>query len=395
MGISQARDLDAMRDGLTRWAQQWRPEATDVHLSPLVQPATGLSSETIFVDVDWALGGTGRAASAEQAASAEHASWVEHSSSVEHASWVVRLPPNGEGLFPTYDLGMQGRLQTVLARAGVPAVEPLAVEEDDTFLGAPFLVMARVAGRVVRADKPYLRSGWLAEASPEGQARLHGEVVDALARIHRLDWESLGCGDILAARTGVAGVGGAGGTGGAVGAGGAGGGRLAGEVEHWAQYLAWAGEDSTPAVFEEGLEWCRAHLPRDEPPPSLLWGDVQLGNVLVGDDMGVAAVLDFEMASIGPAEVDLAWFLVLHDMAVDRCGGDLPGFPARDATIGAYEERLGRTVADLRWYEAFAALRSGAILVRAARLLARLGIDDSWLTQENPTVDLLAGLIAR
>jgi aminoglycoside phosphotransferase (APT) family kinase protein len=362
MGISEPRDLDALRAGLTRWVKGWRPDARDVHLSPLVQPATGLSSETLFVDVDWTFG-PGRAAS------------------TEHTSWVLRLPPNGEGLFPTYDLGMQGRLQAVVAGAGVPAVAPLAVEEDDAFLGAPFLVMARVAGRVVRADKPYLRSGWLAEATPAGQARLHGEVVDALARIHRLDWESLGCGDILAARTG--------------GAAGGDTGRLAREVEHWARYLAWAGEDSAPAVFEEGLEWCRAHLPRDEPPPSLLWGDVQLGNVLVGDDMGVAAVLDFEMASIGPAEVDLAWFLVLHDMAVDRCGGDLPGFPARDATIGAYEERLGRTVADLRWYEAFAALRSGAILVRAARLLARLGIDDSWLTQENPTVDLLAGLIAR
>ncbi len=104
--------------------------------------------------------------------------------------------------------------------------------------------------------------------------------------------------------------------------------------------------------------------------------------------MGVSAVLDFEMATIGPAEVDLAWFVVLHDMAVDRCGGDLPGFPGRDATIAAYESRLGRPVADLRWYEAFAALRSGAILVRAARLLSRLGIDDSWLTHENPTIDL-------
>jgi aminoglycoside phosphotransferase (APT) family kinase protein len=361
MGISQPRDLDAVHDGLTRWVQRWRPEATDVHLAPLVPPATGLSSETLFVEVDWRLGsGRGRGAA------------------IEHGSWVVRLPPNGEGLFPSYDLGMQGRLQTVLARAGVPAVAPLAVEEDDTFVGAPFLVMARVAGRVVRADKPYLRSGWLAEATPAGQARLHDEVVDALARIHRLDWEHLGCGDILAARTGAV----------------EGAGRLAAEVEHWARYLEWAGEDSTPAVFAEGLEWCRSHVPPDEPPPSLLWGDVQLGNVLVGEDMGVAAVLDFEMASIGPAEVDLAWFLVLHAMAVDRCGGDLPGFPGREATLRRYEERLGRRVADLRWYEAFAALRSGAILVRAARLLARLGVDDSWLTQHNPTVDLLAGLIA-
>jgi len=82
-------------------------------------------------------------------------------------------------------------------------------------------------------------------------------------------------------------------------------------------------------------------------------------------------------------------------MAVDRCGGDLPGFAGREATLSLYEERLGRGVGDLRWYEAFAALRSGAILVRAARLLARLGVDDSWLTQHNPTVDLLAGLIAR
>ncbi len=358
MGISRPRDLDALRDGLTRWARSWRPEADDVRLAPLVQPATGLSSETIFVELDWALGSG-------------------PSGAVEHASWVVRLPPNGEGLFPSYDLGMQGRLQAVLAGAGVPAVAPLAVEEDDGWVGAPFLVMPRVAGRVVRADKPYLRSGWLAEAAPEGQARLHEQVVDALARIHRLDWESLGCGAILSARTG-----------------GTGGRSLAREVEHWARYLAWAGEGSAPAVFNEGVEWCRAHRPDPEPPPSLLWGDVQLGNVLVDDDLGVSAVLDFEMASIGPAEVDLAWFVVLHDMAVERCGGDLPGFPGRDATVASYEAHLGRPVADLRWYEAFAALRSGAILVRAARLLSHLGIDDSWLTHENPTIDLLARLIA-
>ena len=110
--------------------------------------------------------------------------------------------------------------------------------------------------------------------------------------------------------------------------------------------------------------------------------------------MTIAAVLDFEMASIGPAELDLAWFLVLHRMTVERCGGDLPGFPGPEATVRAYEARLGRAVADLRWFEAFAALRSGAIMVRAAHLLSELGVDDSWLTQGNPTVTLLAELIA-
>jgi len=366
MGISEPRDLDALRDGLIRWVRSWRPEMRDVRLAPLARPATGLSSETIFVEGDWS---PGSAAGAPR----------------QHLAWVVRLPPNGEGLFPSYDLAMQGRLQSILAHAGVAAVEPLAVEEDEGWVGAPFLVMPRLAGRVVRADKPYLRTGWLAESSPQDQARLHGEVVGALAQIHRLDWERLGCDRVLATRTGRSSA--------ATDAPGGGSGWLAGEVEHWARYLAWAGEDGAPAVFEAGVEWCRANLPAHEPPPSLLWGDVQLGNVLVAEDMGVAAVLDFEMASIGPAEVDLAWFVVLHDMAVDRCGGDLPGFPGRDATVAAYEARLGRPVADLHWYEAFAALRSGAILVRAARLLTRLGVDDSWLTHENPTMARLAALI--
>ena len=70
------------------------------------------------------------------------------------------------------------------------------------------------------------------------------------------------------------------------------------------------------------------------------------------------------------------------------------GSPTGPPPSAAYASRLGRPVADLRWFEVFAALRSGAIMVRAARLLARLGVDDSWLTQGNPTVTLLAELVS-
>ena len=353
MGISRPRDLDALRAGLVRWAQRWRPEARHVDIDPLVQPATGLSSDTILAEVTWDLGGR----------------------SLRREPWVVRLPPDGDGLFPRYDLTAQGRVQAVLADAGVPAVRPLAVEEDARFVGAPFMVMPRLAGRVVQAEQPYLRRGWLADASVSGQATVHRQFVDALASIHAVDWRQAGCDRVLSVRSTPDGDG-----------------WLAPELSYWEHYLEWAAEGRAPDAFASALDWCRAHLPRPEPPASLLWGDVQLGNVLVGEDMSLAAVLDFEMATIGPAEVDVAWMLVLHDMAVARCGGDLPGFLPRADVIARHQKALGRSLTDLRWYEAFAALRSGAILVRAARLLARLGIDDSWLTQHNPTVEVLARL---
>jgi aminoglycoside phosphotransferase (APT) family kinase protein len=254
-------------------------------------------------------------------------------------------------------------------------VTPVAVEADDAWVGTPFLLMTRVGGRVVHADQPFLRTGWLAEADPAGQARLHACFVDLLAGIHRLDPGALACDSLPGATAPPGDV-------------------LTGEIERWARYLSWAADGAFPPVFADALAWCREHRPDPEPDPSVLWGDVQLGNVLVADDMTISAVLDFEMASIGPAEVDLAWFLVLHRMTVERCRGDLPGFPDRDGTIAAYEARLGRTVADMRWFEVFAALRSGAIMVRIAHLLARLGVDDSWLTKGNPTVALLGDLIA-
>lgn len=343
-----------MRDGLTRWLRARRPDAPDLRVAPLGQPPTGLSSETLFVEVDWPAG----------------------DAPAGHQSLVARLPPCGEGLFPEYDLGAQGRVQEWVAAAGLPAVVPLAFEPDDSWVGAPFLLMPRVGGRAVRNDKPFLRTGWLAESTPAEQEKLHDCFLDLLAGIHRIDVTAASA-DLVAG-----------------GAATNSGPSLPRALDHWSTYLDWAGEGQAPPVFGEAVAWCRRHLPDPEPPASLLWGDVQFGNILVGDDMTITAVLDFEMTTVGPAELDLGWHLVLHQMTVERCGGDLPGFPGRVATIEAYQDRLGRPVTDLRWFEVFAALRSGAIMVRAARLLSRLGIDDSWLTAGNPTVDLLAELVA-
>lgn len=361
MGISGARDLEDVRRGLTHWLAAWRPGSTP-RVSAVGQPPTGLSAETLFVDVEWADGDV-----------------------TSRQQLVARLPPHGDGLFPVCDLAIQGRFQGILAGAGVPAVAPLSVELDPAWIGCPFLVMPRVPGRAVRSDTPYLRHGWLAAQPPEVQRRLHREFVAALAAIHRLDpamfeatppeTRTLDLG-ILDTGPGSAVAG-----------------TLGLHLQRWERYLAWAAAGEVPPPLERAIRWCRAHLPAEEPPASLLWGDVQLGNAVFEEDGSLAALLDFELAAVGPAEIDLGWFLVLHDMTVERCEGDLPGFPDRDATVAAYEEALGRRVADLRWYEVFAAMRSGAILVRVARLLARAGIDDGWLTTANPTRPVIDRLI--
>ncbi len=365
MRISDSRDLEAVRDGFGRWLRARFPEASEVSVDSIDRPDAGLSAETLFVEADLvgADGADGR------------------------LSLVVRLPPTGDALFPTYDFVGQGAVQQILADTGIPTAAPLAVEEDGSWVGSPFLVMSRVPGRTLRNDAPFLREGWLAESAPDDQARLHAGLLDVLARLHRLawdeiDWDEPALGFLCAGATAQspktppppAPV-------------------LGAAVDRWGEYLAWAGEGSAPAALEDALSWCRQHLPADEPPASVLWGDVQFGNMVVGDDMGVAAILDFELASFGPAEMDVAWFLVLHSMTVASCGGDLPGFPDRAGTVTRYESLLGRGLDDLRWYEMFAALRAGAIMVRAARLLAALGIDDTWLTNGNPVMDLIVALM--
>src|SRR5207302_4364857 len=146
---------------------------------------------------------------------------------------------------------------------------------------------------------------------------------------------------------------------------------------------------------DDALAWCRANRPTREPPPSLLWGDVQLVNAVFDDRLGTAAVLDWEMASVGPAEIDLGWFLALHRTTVVACGGaDLPGFPSREQIIAGWADRLGRAALDLCWFEVFAMLRSTTLLLRAARLLASRGVDSGWLLRGNPTLQLLAEAIA-
>ena len=143
------------------------------------------------------------------------------------------------------------------------------------------------------------------------------------------------------------------------------------------------------ALLREALEWCASHQPAVEPAASLLWGDVRLGNVIFDEDRTPVAVLDWEMASIGSAEHDLAWLLSLEDIPRELLGRTVPGFLDHDEVVARYEVRLGRAVQDLEWYEILALVRSAAILTRIAHLDALAGRPVMFPPADHPVLGVL------
>lgn len=257
--------------------------------------------------------------------------------------YVVRMPP-AVPVMPTDDLPAHAAVLRALDSGPVPVPAVVAVEDDRRWLGAPFLVLGFADGRpgpeVPALDRQLL------QAPPATQRRMQRAFVDVLAAVHRTNWRRAGLGAVLRGGRGT----------------------LAAELGWWRRYLAWATDGAPPPDLAAALAWCERTRPRAEPPPSLCWGDARLGNVLFADDGTVRAVLDWDLASIGPGEMDLAWFLVLDDLVTRLTGRRVPGFAPRGAVVRRYERAVGRPVVDLAWHEVFALVRSAAISERLARI---------------------------
>jgi aminoglycoside phosphotransferase (APT) family kinase protein len=327
--VPSSRDEEDTRRHLETWL---RPRlGTDVVVSGLVVPdGSGYSNETLLFRVAWTAEGEPRT-----------------------ADLAARLRPIGYAVFPEYDLSLQYRcLESVAAHSTVPVPRVRWFEPAEAALGAPFFVMDRVEGQVPPDSPPYTASGWLFDASPADQARLHRRALEVLASLHRLDWED-GFGFLERHDLGPPG--------------------MASQLAAGRAYLVWAAEGGSLPLHEAALAWLEANRP-DEPPIGLNWGDARIGNMMFRDFEPVA-VFDWEMATLGPAEVDLAWWLVLERYSAEGNGQPpLPGFPSREDTIARYEELLGRPVRDLEYYEVWAALRFAIVLVRVIRMMTSHGV---------------------
>jgi aminoglycoside phosphotransferase (APT) family kinase protein len=262
----------------------------------------------------------------------------------------------GDGIFPAYDLAQQAAVQQAAA-AGVPVAEPSRYEPDPGFLGAPFVAMPFVDGAITDQLTP--ADPWLTGLDgDDDRHRVWTAFLDTVASIDQVDGDGLGLR-----------------------------GGLAAELEWWDRYLGWATDGHPPAALAEALAWCRANRPPHEPPAGLLWGDVRLGNVIWDEGARTPkAVLDWDMATVGPAEMDLAWFLALEQVGADLTGMSVPGFGSHGDAVERFEQGIGRPLQNLPWFEVFALVRASAVSTRIAVLFGRAGQRSMFQPGDDPTL---------
>ena len=353
MAMKNTLTEDVLVEALPKTIKRNISDAENVVVSNISVPqSSGLSAETVMFSASWQRAGV-----------------------TVDRDFVARVQPSGPALFMDYDLEAEFKVMHALSTTSVPVPAVLFVETDTSFLGAPFLVMERVDGDIAADDPPFTVEGWVLDLPEEQRALLADNSLKAMVDLHNQNIVELGLDNIGHGNPELSGFD-----------------RL---IDYWAKKSEWVLEEKNPTI-SAALEWVFENKPDDTDSNVLSWGDARLGNMIIAKDQSVAAIIDWEMLSCGPRELDLGWWLFLlkhHSVGV---GAELPsGFKTRDEEIARYEELSGHKVRNLHYFEVFAGLRMAILVARAASLLKSAGYipKDSPMALINPATNLLAELL--
>src|SRR5262249_42525674 len=262
----------------------------------------------------------------------------------KQGAYVARMAPEASAgpVFPSYDLATQFEgIGQGAARCGIPLPALRWDEADAGALGPPVFVMDQGDGRIPPGNPPYVFTGWLLEATPAQRALLQRASIAILAQVHAIA-------DPAAAFTALRPPPGQD--------------ALRWHAGRQHDYYRWALADDgiRVPIIERSLDWLAEHWPRDRWPDVLSWGDARIGNIIYSG-FEPAAVLDWEMASHGPRQLDVSWYVFLHRFFQDSAAFfGLPGMPGilrRSDVEACYQELSGHPLRDLDFFLVYAALR--------------------------------------
>ena len=260
---------------------------------------------------------------------------------------VVRRPPPGETAETAHDVLREYEVVDALQETDVPVPATVAATEDTDIIGCPFYVMERLDGDVLRYAEPDRF------ANQEARKRIGEEMIDTLAAVHTLDYESVGLGEF---------------------------GNPSGftqrQVDRWQGQFEWAFEETTESRSVPEIEriggWLEEHVP-DEPAHTLVHGDYKLDNVIFGpgDNPALTGVLDWEMSTLGDPLCDLGWLLFFWLDPDDELSALMqtmaPVFLTNEAyhtrrqLVERYENQTGVLVENMKFYRVLAVYKMAAL----------------------------------
>jgi aminoglycoside phosphotransferase (APT) family kinase protein len=257
--------------------------------------------------------------------------------------YVLRRPPLGPVAPGSHDMNREYRALSVLWKPFPPAPRAFLYCDDAEVIGAPFFVMERRRGIVIRGSIPAEFGGG---ADPRVNRKLSEVVIDTLAEFHGVDAEAIGLDSL---------------------------GRdperfLERQVKGWTDRYERA-KTGTIEVADELARWLLDNLPVS-PAPTLLHNDWRLDNMAVDpEDPGrCAAVYDWDMCTVGDPLADLGTLLALWNNRGDAPAGMSPmptqslGFRSREEAVARYRERSGRDVGGVSYYDVFGTFKMAVVL---------------------------------
>ncbi len=252
--------------------------------------------------------------------------------------WALRRPPLGKRLGSAHDMGREHRVVSALAPTPVPVAPIAGFCEDESVNDAPFYVMEFVEGPILRG---------LAEASAfpdEADRKAIGErVVDTLVEIHAVDPDAVGLGELGRKED-----------------------YVARQLHRWQGQWEKSKTRELPAI-DAVHERLAARIP-EQGPATIVHGDYRLDNMILTPGGEVAAVVDWELCTLGDPLADVGLLMVYWPeageelVALGQPATLAPGFPKREQLKARYAERSGRDLSELDFFIALGYWKLAIIL---------------------------------
>ena len=252
-------------------------------------------------------------------------------------SYVLRRKPFGKLLPSAHAVDREFRVISALHKQGFPVARTYALCTDDGVIGAAFYIMSMVEGRV-------FWNATLPDETPEMRRAIYEAEIGTLAALHQFDPEKIGLGDF-----------------------GKPGNYFARQIDRWSKQYR-ASETKTIEAMDRLIAWLPASVPVQE-RVAIVHGDYRIDNMIFHpSEPRVAAVLDWELSTLGDPLADFTYFIMNWAMPPEGRSGlrglDVAalGIPTMDEAIALYCARTGRSgIPALDWYFAYNVFRLAAI----------------------------------